>query len=65
VGIVLARPARPGETIDTLEGPERALEGDLVIQGDTGEQWPVPLDRFERRYEGPVSFMERYESLVK
>ena len=65
VGVVLARPARPGETIDTLEGPERVTDGDWIVQGDTGEQWPVPKSKFERRYQGPVSFSERYSALAK
>ena len=42
-GKVLARPARPGETVHTLEGPVTALDGDFVVQGDKGEQWPVPV----------------------
>ncbi|MGO9927464.1 MAG: hypothetical protein ACLPLP_15445 [Mycobacterium sp.] len=53
-GTVLAREARPGETIHTLEGPVTAAEGDWVIQGDRGEQWPVSADEFRRRYRGPV-----------
>ncbi|WP_156431426.1 hypothetical protein [Mycobacterium sp. GA-1199] len=62
-GIVLARPARKGETIDTLEGPVPAKEGDWIVQGDAGEQWPVAAAKFQSRYEGPVSFLERYEAL--
>jgi hypothetical protein len=57
-GTVLARPARPGETIHTLEGPITADHGDYVIQGDRGEQWPVPPDEFRRRYRGPVPVYE-------
>jgi hypothetical protein len=57
-GTVLARPARPGETIHTLEGPITADDGDYVIQGDRGEQWPVPPDEFRRRYRGPVPVYE-------
>jgi hypothetical protein len=53
-GTVLARPALPGETIHTLEGPVTADEGDFVIQGDRGEQWPVRPEEFRRRYRGPV-----------
>jgi hypothetical protein len=53
-GTVLARPARPGETIHTLEGPITADDGDFVVQGDRGEQWPVTSDEFRRRYRGPV-----------
>ena len=54
-GDVLARPARPGETIHTLEGPVKAADGDWVIQGSRGEQWPLSDDEFRRRYRGPVS----------
>ncbi|OJZ65012.1 hypothetical protein BRW65_28440 [Mycobacterium paraffinicum] len=49
-GRVQARPAYPGETINTLEGPTAAVEGDWVVRGSTGEQWPVPGDEFARRY---------------
>lgn len=53
-GTVLARLARPGETIHTLDGPETAADGDWVIQGNRGEQWLVPADEFRRRYRKPV-----------
>jgi hypothetical protein len=53
-GRVLARRARAGETIDTLEGPVTAADGDWVIQGNRGEQWPVSDEEFRRRYRGPV-----------
>jgi hypothetical protein len=53
-GVVDARPARAGEVIDTLEGPVTAAEGDWVVRGEQGEQWPVPADKFAQRYEGPV-----------
>ena len=33
-------------------------EGDYVIQGDRGEQWPAPPDEFRRRYRGPVPVYE-------
>lgn len=49
-GEVLARPARPGETLDTLEGPATAADGDWVVRGADGEQWPVPGDEFAQRY---------------
>ena len=49
-GEVLARPAQPGETVDTLEGPTTAGDGDWVVKGTGGEQWPVPGDQFARRY---------------
>jgi hypothetical protein len=49
-GRVQARPAYPGETVDTLEGPTTAAEGDWVVRGSNGEHWPVPGDEFARRY---------------
>jgi hypothetical protein len=49
-GVVQARPAEAGETIDTLEGPTQAAQGDWVVRGVDGEQWPVPGDEFTRRY---------------
>jgi hypothetical protein len=49
-GRVLARPAQPGETIQTLEGPATAADGDWVVRGGNGEEWPVPADEFAQRY---------------
>ncbi len=49
-GTVSARPAQPGETIETLEGPTTAADGDWVVRGSDGEQWPVPADQFGQRY---------------
>lgn len=49
-GRVQARPAYPGETVNTLEGPTAAAEGDWVVRGANGEQWPVPGEEFARRY---------------
>lgn len=49
-GTVFARPAQPGETIETLEGPTTAADGDWVVRGSDGEQWPVPADQFGQRY---------------
>ena len=49
-GTVSARPARVGEVIATLEGPVTAAEGDWVVRGEHGEQWPVPADEFASRY---------------
>ena len=57
---MLARRAGAGEVVATLEGPERTSDGDWVVQGDAGEQWPVPDTTFQQRYEGPVSFAERF-----
>jgi hypothetical protein len=60
-GVVFARQAQPGETIETLEGPSTTVEGDWVVMGDTGEQWATPDAKFTQRYTGPVSFQERFE----
>lgn len=49
-GRVQARPAYPGETINTLEGPTTAAEGDWIVRGAGGEQWPVPGAEFAQRY---------------
>jgi RyR domain-containing protein len=49
-GEVFARPAQPGETIETLEGPTTAADGDWVVRGADGEEWPVPAREFTARY---------------
>ena len=49
-GRVQARPAQPGESINTLEGPTNAADGDWVVRGAEGEQWPVPGHEFAQRY---------------
>lgn len=49
-GVVQARPAQPGETVNTLEGPTVAADGDWVVRGAEGEQWPVPGHEFKQRY---------------
>ncbi|WP_102419529.1 hypothetical protein [Mycobacterium sp. 4858] len=49
-GCVQARPAHAGETVNTLEGPTVAAEGDWIVRGQAGEQWPVPAEEFARRY---------------
>jgi hypothetical protein len=49
-GRVQARPAYPGETVNTLEGPTAAADGDWVVRGADGEQWPVPGAEFAQRY---------------
>jgi hypothetical protein len=50
-GIVSARLARPGEIIETLEGPTAASDGDWVVRGSDGELWPVPAQEFAERYD--------------
>lgn len=49
-GTVSARPAQPGETIETLEGPVTAAKGNWVVRGSDGDQWAVPADRFGQGY---------------
>ncbi len=49
-GFVDARPAHRGEVVETLEGPVTAADGDWVVRGEQGEQWPVAADEFARRY---------------
>ncbi|BBZ05219.1 hypothetical protein MCHIJ_46560 [Mycolicibacterium chitae] len=49
-GVVLARPARDGEVIETLEGAATAHAGDWVVRGDAGECWPVRAPEFAKRY---------------
>lgn len=53
-GTVLARPARPGEVIGTLEGSAVAQPGDWIVQGENREQWPTPSVHFATTYEGPL-----------
>jgi hypothetical protein len=53
-GFVMARPARPGETVDTLEGRAAAGVGAWIVRGEHGEQWPVSAEEFRDRYERPV-----------
>lgn len=50
-GVVTARPAEPGEVIETLEGRVTAGAGDWVVRGELGEEWPLPAGEFARRYE--------------
>jgi len=50
-GCCRARPARDGETVETLEGPAVATESEWVVEGPTGEQWLVPADKFASNYE--------------
>lgn len=50
-GMFRARQATAEETIDTLEGTATAHPGDWIVEGVSGEQWPVPRAQFERSYE--------------
>lgn len=54
---VYARPAQPGETIDTatadgLETSNQAREGDFIVRNQTeaGESYIMPADKFSKRY---------------
>jgi hypothetical protein len=53
-GTVLARPAMRRELISTLEGEVVANAGDWIVQGNQGEQWPVPDSQFRDSYAGPI-----------
>lgn len=64
-GVVLARAAKPGEVIETLEGRETAGDGDFVVMGDKGEQWIVTAAKFAKRYDGDgVTFVDRLQHLT-
>jgi hypothetical protein len=53
-GTVLARRAAQREVVHTLEGDVVANDGDWIVQGGQGEQWPVPDEQFRRTYDGPL-----------
>lgn len=38
-------------TVRTLEGDQHARAGDWIIEGVTGELWPVPPDKAREKYE--------------
>lgn len=49
---VWARQARPGEVIETPDaGAHAATDGDWVVQGESGQHWLIPDDKFHRRYQ--------------
>lgn len=50
-GTVQVRPARPGERVETLEGPLTAQAGQWVVRGDLGEEWVITGDRLAAGYE--------------
>ena len=50
-GVVRARLGRPGEVVCTLEGDATVAAGDWVVEGEGGERWPVPAERFAQAYE--------------
>jgi hypothetical protein len=51
---VLVRFAPAACLVQTREGPVHAGAGDAIVTGAAGEQWPVPRQRFARRYQ-PVA----------
>jgi hypothetical protein len=53
-GTVLARRVSSRQVVQTLEGDVVAQEGDWIVQGSLGEQWPVPDEQFRAGYRGPI-----------
>lgn len=49
-GTVRARPATPGEVVETLEGPVTAGAGDWLVEGPDGNRWPVATAVFAANY---------------
>lgn len=47
---VEVRPADPGETIETREGVLTADEGDLIITGVNGEEYPIGPEIMAKTY---------------
>jgi RyR domain len=50
-GRAWARPAVPGEVIESLEGRQTAADRDWVIRGLRGEEWVTSSDHFAASYE--------------
>lgn len=42
--------AEAAGTLQTLEGPVEYAQGDALVTGVNGEQWPIPRTRFETSY---------------
>lgn len=53
-GTVMARRVTSRETVQTLEGAVVATEGDWILRGQHGEEWPVSDEQFRESYEGPL-----------
>lgn len=53
-GDVQARRVAEPEVVHTLEGDVLAGEGDWIVRGQKGEQWPVHDAQFRGSYEGPL-----------
>ncbi len=64
-GTVLARPAEPGETVQSMEGAILAPEGGWILQGTRGEQWPVTAEFFSRNYTEQVSPKDYCDEFLK
>lgn len=45
-----ARPVRPGEQVDTQEGPTTAGQSGWVVRDAAGNQWIVPEHKFQEGY---------------
>ena len=54
---VWAKKILPGQEIETLEGPEKASEGDLLCRGLHDELWPQSEVSLLRKY-GPTEVFE-------
>ena len=50
-GSAQARPAVPGEVINSLEGRQTAAAGDWVIRGPKGEEWVITAKHFAGSYQ--------------
>lgn len=48
---VIANQMLEDRIIDTREGPVQGHDGDWLLTGVEGEQWPLPIERFEATYE--------------
>ena len=49
-GWVYARPAIPGEVIESHEGVEEAIDGDWVANNGRGYYWLIPGEKFAASY---------------
>lgn len=54
-GEVQARRVAGREVVHTLEGDVLADDGDWIVRGQQGEQWPVHDAQFRESYEGPLA----------
>lgn len=47
---VRASIAKRDQIVRTLEGPQPAKRGDIIMRGTAGERWPVAAGKFHSRY---------------